>query len=110
VSDQIVITSGTKQKSPLDVSGKNVLIAGAQCVFELTGKCLELKILGRGHKVKAEDVNSLIVAGSESHISVTTLAKASISGSGNHLIWTKAPQAGDPQVGLHGVNNQSRRG
>jgi len=110
VSNQIVITSGTKMKSPIDANGKAVLIAGTNCVFDLTGKCLELKILGKGHKVRAEEVGSLIVSGSESQVSITTLAKASLSGASNQLIWTKAPQSGDPQVALHGVNNHSRRG
>jgi len=110
VSNQIVITSGTKTKGPIDVSGKSVLVAGSQCVLDFTGKCTELKVVGRGNKVKAEDASSLIISGTECQVNVTTLGKAAISGAGNVLTWTKTPLGGEPVVALHGHGNQVRRG
>jgi hypothetical protein len=110
VSNQIVITSGTKPNGPVDVSGKTVVIAGNQCLLDLTGKCTELKVIGRGHKVKMEEAASVIVSGTECEVNVITLGKAALSGTGNRLTWTKAPQGGEPQIVFHGQGNQARRG
>lgn len=109
MSNQLVITSGTKPKGPVDVSGKSVLIAGSQCVLDLTGKCAELKVIGRANKVKLEEAASLIISGTDCEVNVTSLGKAALSGTGNRLTWTKSQQGGDPQIVFHGQGNQARR-
>jgi Protein of unknown function (DUF3060) len=109
VSSKIVINSSKNLKGPIDANGKAVLVSGTQCIVELTGKCPSLKVLGRGNKVKADEVVELSIAGLDSEVVVGTLGEATVSGCTNQLTWSRSANGVDPKVALHGIGNQSRK-
>ena len=109
MTQQLVITSGTRPNGPVEANGRPILVAGSQCVFEITGKSPEIKIVGRGNKIRVDEASSLVISGADCQVTAMTLGKAEISGSSNVLFWSKAVQGGEPQVILHGPGHQSRR-
>ncbi len=92
---KLVITSGTPTAEFVPADGRDVLITGRECQVNLTGHCNEVRVIGEGHRISAEGVETLGIQGSRNEIQVNSLGAAKVRGEDNDLAWSKSA-AGSP--------------
>ncbi len=105
MSKLIIITS-VNTASTVEANGQDVMICDKDRVIEVKGACGELKINGMRNKIKASQVQSLVVAGEDNALETGTLGDARIAGSNNQVTWVTAANGSAPGFEQHGPGNR----
>ena len=87
---KLIITSSTPADEVTFVDGRDVLITGEAREVNLSGHCKELRVIGEGHTISAEEVDSLNLQGTNVYVQIVSLGAARLRGEDNTLEWRLA--------------------
>lgn len=105
MSDKLIITSSTPSDEVTFVDGRDVMITGESREVNLSGHCKELRVIGEGHTISAEEVDSLNLQGTRNQVQIVCLGSARLRGEDNDLEWRMAKNGQAPSLDIGGEGN-----
>jgi len=110
MSNSLVITSGTLKSRVVNADGRKVLLTGGGFEMTLTGQCPELRVIGNGYLICAENVDLIDLQGNDNFVEVHTLGSVRFRGENNNLLWRNAQEGRlSPNFSLNGEGNSVSR-